>query len=126
MSAAVRTRISRSGIGVEDVLLERDVLLIVAPMVGHIADRHDGVAQQSVTPVSTISDQARSLKPQLILRRIGIADAAQRIDDDRLVVPAGLRLGFRQSRRRPAMPRPLANIVRRSIFHCPASLLGRS
>ena len=86
MSVAERTSSRRSGLAATVPASQR-VLLIVRPWVGHIADRHDRVANDGHAGLDHFLPAAVA-QPELPFVRIGVAGAAESVDDDRPVVPA--------------------------------------
>ncbi len=80
-------------------MLVVDRLLVVVPGVGGVPDRKDRVAHDGDTGRDRLRPGAVAVA-QRVFRPVGVAQATQPVDDDRLVVPVGFRrLRFRQGRR---------------------------
>ena len=74
-------------IGTENALPGRNLPLVVSPRIGAVADRKNSVADDR----NSGSDRFRPgpiAPPQLVVGGIGIARAAERVDDDGAIVPA--------------------------------------
>ena len=74
------------GIRVDDVVLGLNALLVLAPGIADVTHREYGVAHDRNARSCRLGPAAIAVT-ELVVRRVGVADAAQRVDNDRAVIP---------------------------------------